>query len=587
MAHSQVEFDTDVLVVGSGPMGATTAMALASLGVRVQMISLFGWVANTPRAHITSQRAMEVMRDLGIEGNVAKVATPWDLMGDSVLATSLRGTEIARMPSWGTGDARHGDYVLSSPCTYLDVPQHVMEPVLVDGAASRGAVIKFNTEFVSLQQDDDGVTSTVIDRTTGRTYTVRSRFLVGADGAKSRVAEQIGLPIEGHVARAGTVYTQFRADLSSYVAHRPSILHWLFNPVGGFGEIGLGLLRAITPWTEWISGWGFDISSGDPDTSEEAVTAGIRRLVGDPDLEIDIIRVSTWFVNQQYALEYSRGRVFCGGDATHRHPPSSGLGLNTCVQDAHNLAWKLAYVIKGDAGPGLLGSYTPERAPVGRQIVLRANQSRIDYKALRDCLLTDGDGDPTELALSRLNAPTPEGVALREQLNQALLLKETEWNAEGVEKNIRYSSTAVITEASAPDEAWPENIETHHLMTTRPGAKIPHAWLIDRAGRKVAMLDVVGHGAFTLVTGIAGQAWAAAVDKMGHGWLRCAVIGEPGLQDAYFTWHRIREIEDAGAILVRPDGYIAWRHSGSVWDTTEAHQLLHTALGDLLDRADG
>lgn len=582
MSLSQADFDTDVLVVGSGPMGATTAMALAALGVRVQMISVFGWVANTPRAHITSQRAMEVMRDLGVEDKIKQVATPWHLMGDTVLATSLRGTEIARMPAWGTGDARHGDYVLSSPCTYLDVPQHVMEPVLVDGAASRGAVIKFNTEFVSLVQDDHGVTSTVVDRTNGTTYTIRSRYLVGADGAKSRVAEQIGLPIEGHVARAGTVYTQFKADLSRYVAHRPSILHWFFNPVGGFGEIGLGLLRAITPWTEWISGWGFDLASGDPDTSEEAVTAGIRRLVGDPDLEIEILRVSTWYVNQQYALQYSNGRVFCGGDATHRHPPSSGLGLNTCVQDAHNLAWKLAYVIHGHAGPRLLDSYTPERAPVGKQIVLRANQSRLDYKALRDCLLTDGDGDPTELALSRLNAPTPEGVALREQLNQALMLKESEWNAEGVEKNIRYTSNAVVPDLGARPEEWPPNVETHHVMTTRPGAKIPHAWLIDRAGNRIATLDVVGHGQFTLVTGLAGQAWVAAVEKLGHPWLASAVIGEPGKQDVYFSWHRLREMEDAGAILVRPDGYIAWRHSDDVWEAAEAHQLLQDALMQVL-----
>ena len=294
--------------------------------------------------------------------------------------------------------------------------------------------------------------------------------------------------------------------------------------------------------------------------------------------------MSTWYVNQQYALQYSHGRVFCGGDATHRHPPSSGLGLNTCVQDAHNLAWKLAYVVKGEAGPGLLDSYTPERAPVGKQIVLRANQSRLDYKALRDCMITEGEGEPTELALQHLNAPTPDGIALREQLNQALQLKESEWNAEGVEKNIRYSSSAVVPDLAATPEAWPADVETHHLMSTRPGAKIPHAWLVDDAGRKVAMLDVVGHGTFTLVTGLAGTAWTVAVDKLGHDWLRAAVIGSPGKQDVYYTWHRLREIHEAGALLVRPDGYIAWRHSEPVWSPDEALDLLRSALVQVLDR---
>ncbi|WP_088312423.1 FAD-dependent monooxygenase [Kineosporia sp. R_H_3] len=575
--------DTDVLVVGAGPFGATTAMALAQLGVRVRMVNMFGWVANGPRAHITSQRAMEVMRDLGVEEQVKQVGTPAEVMGDCVLATSLTGVEIARMPSWGTGDERRGDYLQHSPCTYLDVPQPRIEPIIVGGAAAAGTRISFHTEFVTFTQDDDGVTSTLRDVESGREYTVRSRYLVGADGARSHVADIAGLPIEGHVARAGTVYTRFRADLTQYVAHRPSILHWFFNPVGGFGEIGLGLLRCVTPWTDWIAGAGYDISKGEPDLSEESALQRIRALVGDPDLDVEIIGSSPWFVNQQYALEYSAGRVFCGGDATHRHPPSSGLGLNTCVQDAHNLAWKLAYVVRGWAGPGLLDSYTPERAPVGKQIVLRANQSRLDYKALRDCLPTDGDGDPVDNALNRLNAPTPEGVALRERLNEALLLKEHEWNAEGVEKNIRYTSGAVLPDPGAGDEDWPRDVELYHQPTTRPGAKLPHAWLVDTRGRKLSTLDITGRGRVTLVTGLAGRAWKNAADALKHEWLTCTVIGAPGTADPYYAWHRIREIHDAGALLVRPDGYVAWRHTAPVWDTDEATELLRQALTAVLD----
>ena len=137
--------------------------------------------------------------------------------------------------------------------------------------------------------------------------------------------------------------------------------------------------------------------------------------MGDPDLQPRIEGSSAWYVNQQHALTMSKGRVFCGGDATHRHPPSSGLGSNTCMQDAFNLAWKLAYVVQGRAGMDLLESYSAERAPVGAQIVARANQSRLDYAPLRECFDTDaGDGTRTvEAGLARLKAPTIEGAALR------------------------------------------------------------------------------------------------------------------------------------------------------------------------------
>ncbi|SDB80360.1 2,4-dichlorophenol 6-monooxygenase [Raineyella antarctica] len=580
-----IDSTTDVLVIGAGPFGVTTAIALAQQGVRVRMVSKAPWVANSPRAHITSQRTMEVFRDLGLEERARKAATPWDQMGDTLLAISLAGPEIARMPAWGSGFARHGDYVRNSPCEYLDIPQDRIEPVLVDAAGKQGVVVSYQTELVDFEQDDEGVTARLRHRTSGVEETVRSRYLVGADGARSQVAETIGLPFVGHTNRAGTLYTQFRCDLSQYVEHRPSILHWFFNPEMNIGEIGLGLLRCTKPWTEWIAGWGFLVEDGVPEPTDEEVVERIRQLVGLPDLEVEIFNRSPWFVNQQYATEYSSGRVFCGGDATHRHPPSSGLGLNTCVQDAHNLAWKLAYVLKGDAGPGLLESYTPERAPVGRQIVLRANQSRLDYKALRDCLDTSGDADPVTNALANLNAPTQEGVRRREQLEAALQLKEHEWNAEGVEKNHRYTSTAVIPDPSLPEEVWERDPELYHQPTTRPGAKLPHAWLVDHHGLRVSTLDVVGKGRFTLVTGQAGEAWREAADRLGLDFLDVVLVGtDPDAQDPYHDWHRRREIHEAGALLVRPDQVIAWRCPEAVWDAEQARTLLAEAVDAVLDR---
>ncbi|MEZ5660854.1 MAG: FAD-dependent monooxygenase [Burkholderiaceae bacterium] len=577
-------FDTDILIVGSGPMGATTALALATYGVRAQVVSRANWTADTPRAHITNQRAIEVLRDLGVEQEVRREATPWEWMGDTLFTTSLAGPEIARIRTWGTGDERIGDYLQASPCGLLDVPQNRMEPILVKNAAARGARFAFNTEYLGHVQEQDGVTVSLAERDSGREYTMRARYLVGADGARSKVLEDAGLEVQGHFARAGTVYTLFNADLSRYVAHRPSILYWIVSPNAAFGEIGLGLLRAIKPWHQWISGWGYDMSKGEPDMSPEEVTRRIRILVGDPDLKIDIDNTSTWYVNQAWAPVYSKGRVFCGGDAVHRHPPSSGLGSNTCMGDAFNLAWKLAFVVRGWAGAGLLDSYSLERAPVGQQVVMRANQSRLDYAPLNACFRDPDADNPVVAGLQKLTAPDAEGVARRTALADALMLKNTEFNAEGVELNQRCESGAVIPDPGAEPEQWRRDPQLYVQATTRPGAKMPHCWLVGRDGRRVSTLDVVGRGSFSLVTGVAGTAWVRAAAALDLPWLRTVVIGQDGAQDYYYHWHRLREIDEAGALLVRPDAVVAWRSMSAAADADDARRQLDTALSRILGR---
>lgn len=584
MSHNE-SFDTDVLVVGTGPMGATTALALANYGVRVHVVNRFNWTANTPRAHITNQRAVEVLRDLGVEEEARRFATPWEWMGDTLFTTSLAGQEIARLRTWGTGDERIGDYLQGSPCTMLDVPQDRMEPLLVKNAAAKGAVFSFNTEYLGYEEDADGVTVQLQDRRTGREYSVRARYLVGADGAKSKIMDDAGLKLEGQLARAATAYVLFKADLARYVAHRPSILYWVVTSNAAFGEIGMGLLRAINPWDEWIAGWGFDHTKGDPDFSPEEILRKVRLLVGDPNLEIEVKSTSVWYVNQAHAPVYSKGRVFCGGDAVHRHPPSSGLGSNTCMQDAFNLAWKLAFVVKGYAGEKLLDSYTLERAPVGAQIVARANQSRKDYAPLNRCFRDIDAADPVAAGLQKLADPGPEGVARRSALADALKLKNYEFNAQGVELNQRCVSNAVVPDAEAADEVWKRDPQLYLQATTRPGAKLPHAWLVGTDGRRVSTLDLVGKGQCTLVTGIAGQAWVAAAQELGLPFLKTLVIGQAAALDVYCNWQAVREIEEAGALLVRPDGVVAWRSMQAAANAAQAKQQLQPALSSVLDRA--
>jgi 2,4-dichlorophenol 6-monooxygenase len=578
------EFDTDVLVVGSGPAGATCALALATYGVRVRVATKWNWLANSPRAHITNQRALEVLRDLGVEAEATAVATPWHLMGDTIFTTSLAGEEVARLRTWGTGENRIGDYLSASPCPLLDIPQPRLEPVLIKNAAARGAEVMFNTEYLGHVQDDSGVTSTLRDRLTGHEYTVTSRYLVGADGAKSKVATELGLPLEGVMGRAGTIYTLFKADLTRYVAHRPSILHWIMTPGAGFGEIGMGTFRVIRPWYQWIAGWGYDINGPEPDLRPDAVRPRIREMIGDPDIEVDIENVTTWQINQAWATRYAQGRVFCGGDAVHRHPPSSGLGSNTSIQDAFNLAWKLAYVLKGWAGPGLLESYSDERAPVGAQVVARANQSRVDYAPINAAFRTENQADPVAAGLAKLRDPGRDGVRAREALIAAIEFKNTEFNAEGTELNQRYESGAVIPDPDAGEEVWARDRGLYLQATTRPGAKIPHVWLVDESGHKVSTLDVTQKGSFALVTGLSGQAWAAAAAKLEMPFLNVIVVGAKGTEDSYHDWHRARETDEAGAILVRPDGYVAWRHVAAASDDEEACYLLRQAVTTVLHR---
>ncbi|GDY36288.1 FAD-dependent monooxygenase [Acidovorax sp. NB1] len=576
------EFQTDVLVIGTGPMGATTALALATYGVRVHVINRYNWTANTPRAHITNQRAVEVLRDLGVEDEARRDATPWEWMGDTLFTTSLAGPEIARLRTWGTGDARIGDYLQASPCALMDLPQDKMEPLLVKNASARGAVFSFNTEYLGHVQDSTGVTVALRDLLTGREYEVRARYLVGADGARSKVMDDAGLKVEGQLARAATAYVLFRADLTRYVEHRPSILYWVITSDAAFGEIGMGLLRAVEPWNQWIAGWGFDMSKGDPDFSPDEIKRKVRMLVGDPELEFEVDSTSVWYVNQAHAPVYSKGRVFCGGDAVHRHPPSSGLGSNTCMQDAFNLAWKLSFVLKGYAGPALLDTYTTERAPVGAQIVARANQSRLDYAPLKACFRDETAADPVAAGLKQLADPGEEGVSRRAALAAALDLKNYEFNAQGVELNQRYVSDCVVPDEDAKPEVWKRDQQLHVQPTTRPGAKLPHAWLVGHNGRRTSTLDLVGKGKFTVVTGIAGGAWVKAAQQLGLPFLNTLVIGTHGAQDSYATWHAVREVEESGAILVRPDGVVAWRQHSGAADEEHAKNLLADALSAVL-----
>jgi 2,4-dichlorophenol 6-monooxygenase len=360
--------ETDVLVVGAGLTGLAASALLGTLGVSAITISRHPGTALQPRATHTNQRTVEILRDLGIEDEVRQVGAPLKTLGNNVLATSFTGQEIFRYSSYGAAD-RMADYAAASPCDGLSVGQHVYEPVLLTQARQRGADIRFSHELMDVTQSEDAVLSRVRDAQ--GEYLIRSRYVIGADGGRSRIAEQLGFQFEGQSALKHMQNTWIEVDLAEHAAYRPSVVYTILQP-GGDSWVGSGTFVCVRPWHDWVVVREYDPSQGEPDASEAAVVEFARTLIGDPSAQVRVKGTSKWQVNNVVATEYRRGRVFLAGDAAHRHPPSGGLGGNTSIQDAYNLAWKLAFVLSGRAGEDLLDSYEEERQPVGKQIVDRA-----------------------------------------------------------------------------------------------------------------------------------------------------------------------------------------------------------------------
>ena len=570
------DIKTDVLIVGTGPAGSSTAALLSSYGIDNVLINNYSWLAGTPRAHITNQRTMEVLRDLGkeVEAEAYLHATEQDLMGENIFCTSLAGEELGRMKSWGKHPNSRAEHLLSSPSFMNDLPQTFMEPLLYKTACSRGTQSRMSTQYLSHIEDEDGVLSTCLDKLSNKEIKIRSKYLVGADGGNSKVAENIDLPFEGKMGVGGSMNILFKADLSKYVAHRPSVLYWVLQPGADIGGIGMGLVRMIRPWNEWLIVWGYDINQPAPKVDKDFATKVARDLVGDPELEIDLLSVSTWTVNNMYAKKMSKGRVFCAGDATHRHPPSNGLGSNTSIQDGFNLAWKLAYVIKDKAGVELLDTYSIERSPIAKQIVTRANQSIAEFGPIFEALGLTNTQDPVKMKknMDERKQNSPKAEKQRQALREAIAFKKYEFDAHGVEMNHRYKSNSVLTEGDKEPE-FKKDKELFYQPTTYPGSRIPHAWVYDKTGVKHSILDLCGKGNFSIFTGIGGEQWLKAAKNIETQLgikIQCNIIGpDQDFEDHAGEWSSIREISDSGLILVRPDQHICWRSKDMISNSSE------------------
>lgn len=552
---------TDVLVVGAGPAGLTASALLAGSNVHAITLSRHSGTAPQPRASYTNQRTVEVFRDLGIEDRLREVATPGRTIGHNVMATSFTGQEILRYQSYGIG-RRLADHALASPCETYNAPQHVVEPELLRAAVERGADVRFSHELLAIEQTGQEVVARIQDRASGEEYLIRAAYAIAADGGRSRVAEQMGISFEGESALMHMFNAWLEVDLTEHTAYRPAGIYMILQP-GGDSWVGSGSFVTVKPWNEWVLVREYDPSEGEPDLSDEAVAEAARTLIGEPDIPVRVKGTSKWQVNNLVAKEYRRGRVFIAGDAAHRHSPSGGLGSNTSVQDSFNLAWKLAFVIKGMAGEGLLDSYHEERQPVGKQIVDRAMENLKNKSAVAEALGLRRGQSPEEgwASLRSLFSDEPGAAERRDALAAVRALQHYRSNAHGVEIGQRYTSQAVVDDGTPfPEPA--RDPELYYHPTTHPGACLPHAW-VEHERRRVSTLDLAGHGRFCLIVGIGGKPWveaAASVSaELGIELPVFAVGYRCDYDDALGDWSRLREIDDRGAVLVRPDRHIAWR----------------------------
>jgi len=557
--------EVPVFIVGAGPTGLTTTCLLRTYGIDTLTITRYPGTANSPRAHITNQRTMEIFRDLGIEDRMVQAANPSHLMSNNVWATSFAGTELARLQTWGTLPERKVDYELASPSSMCNLPQHILEPILLDVARERGGQFLFNTELVSMTQDAEGVRSICRDRVTGEEVEVRSKYAIGCDGDNSVVVKSIGFETEGEMGLGCALNVWLEADLTKYVAHRPGVLYWITQP-GNDYFVGSGTYICVVPFREWVMVSMYDPRAGEPDLSDEALISRARATIGDPEVPIKIKGVSKWTINKVVAKTMKRGNVFIAGNAAHRHPPTNGLGANTCMQDAFNLAWKLALVLNGKAGAGLLDTFTEERLPVGTEVVNRAIQSMVDMAPIPKALgfkpgQTEAEGWAN---VDELFGDSARGRSRRNELRKAVDLQNYQFNCHGVELGQIYDSAAVIQDGTKRVKPT-RDPQLYYSATTFPGASLPHVWL-QQDRMRVSTLDLVGRGRFTLLIGVGGDRWRAAATTAAKSVgveIDVVSIGGPycDAHDVDGRWHSVAATSDAGCLLVRPDRHIAWRQS--------------------------
>jgi 2-polyprenyl-6-methoxyphenol hydroxylase-like FAD-dependent oxidoreductase len=529
--------EVPVLFAGGGLVGLSTAMFLAQHGIRSVAIERLHRGSQLPRAAFFHMRTLELFRSAGIEGDVrARSLEEFEPEGSIVLMDTLSGKVLKGfVPSLNEGVEAF------SPCRRLFVTQPGLEPILRRRAEGSGASVLNGHEVVGLAPDANGVTTTIRDVDSGAERTIRSQYVVGADGAHSKVRELMGIEFDGRGVFSNSITIYFKAPLAPLLAGTNFSVIYIGNPhLGGFFRLdkdqNSGFLVVNTAGDTSKP----EASAPANDVREETLVAHVRHAAGVDDLPVTIAGIARWRATSDVARRFRSGRVFLAGDSAHLMPPNGGYGGNTGIHDGHNLAWKLALVLKGVAGPELLDTYDVERRPAAAFTV---EQAYTRYVTRTAPFLGKQDFQP-----------------LADDFD--------------IELGYLYRSTAIAPRSG--DEAAAGVTHEHPRQSQgRPGSRAPHVWM-DRDGERMSTLDLL-RGAFVLLAGREGQAWidaalSAALDFP-------ALPLETHIADGNVT--SAFGLSASGASLVRPDGFIAWRSPAAGADA--AGELRRT-LAAILDR---
>ena len=509
------EIEVPVLICGGSLVGMSAALFLAQHGIRALSVEYHRGTAIHPRAALANQRTIELFRTAGLEETICRRSAEQFVQNGGIVAVeTLRGgttDEFIADLNEGVRDV--------SPCERVFLSQNALEPLLKQRAIDLGAEFLFGTEVLSVEQDSAGVTARLRDRDSGEESIVHAKYAIAADGAHSRIRQQLGLKMQGHQTFSHSVTIYFRADLKPLLWDKTWAVVYVNHPqLRGFFrfekpfESGFLVVNTAGDATHPVT----DVSTG---LTTERALQYIHTALGTDSIPVTVENVMHWNARADVADRFRAGRVFLAGDSAHVMPPTGGFGGNTGVQDAHNLAWKLAMVLSGKAPEKLLDTYEVERAPVAAFTVEQA-YTRYVVRTAPDL--------------------KPSGMhPYVHDLN--------------IELGYVYHSPAIVPLPQGPGHVHPR--ESHGM----PGTRAPHVWL-DRGGQRLSTLDLFGRN-FTLLGGPGAQEWArcahttAGESKIG---LEAFCIGSDGLDDQG-SLPAAYGIEPSGCALIRPDGFVGWR----------------------------
>ncbi len=519
-----------VLVVGAGPVGLMTAITLARHGLSSTIIERFKTRHGAPKAHALNPRSLEICRSIGLDMKAMSLrATPAADGGWVRFVTTLAGEEIGVMPY-----ERQDEQVLDvTPTPLINLAQPLFEDLLLEEVARSPLIeLRRGVAWVGCEQTDDAVTSLVEDVETREQTRLATRYVIGADGAGSVVRRELGVGMVGDSASQAFITIHFAANLRAVVGDRPGILYWIMQPPH------TGVLIAYDIGSRWCMLYPYDPAVVPRESfTPEVCQQILRHAIGGGDQELEIKHVLPWALVSEVADRYRVGRVFLVGDAAHRFPPTGGLGLNTGLQDAHNLAWKIAAVEQGRASDGLLDSYHTERHAVAVTNSAQSYKNAQRILKLQMALKSDG-ADDADALLRRLRDPVAQADIQRQVANQ----------------REHFDSLALQLGFVYGPEGYDHADVSDFTPRLLVGGRMPHAW-VTRDGTVVPLLDLLDTRRFTLLV---GSSQASGLNGAGSSETFVKVVAEGvDFDDPEGSLRRFANLAGGESVLVRPDGHVA------------------------------